>query len=55
MTTHPRTRRRIETEGVVLDSLVELHKPFGLTDYLALELHAITTLSDSGTIAEAVV
>ena len=52
VSTHPRTRRRIESEGVGLDSLVELHKPFNLSDYVSLELQAVATLSDSGTITE---
>lgn len=52
VTTHPRTRRRLESEQVVLESSVRLHKPFCLTDYVALELNAAATLSDSGTITE---
>jgi UDP-N-acetylglucosamine 2-epimerase (non-hydrolysing) len=52
MTTHPRTRKRIEQNGIKLPPLVELHKPFGLCDYVHLQMHAIATLSDSGTITE---
>ncbi len=52
VTTHPRTRKRIEEEHVRLPVLVEPHRPVGLTDYVRLEMGAIATLSDSGTITE---
>lgn len=52
LSTHPRTARRIAASGVRLDALVRQMKPFGYSDYVALQQDARAVLSDSGTITE---
>ena len=52
VSTHPRTRNMVEKRGVSFHPLVRTMKPMGLSDYLALQLHAKAVLSDSGTISE---
>jgi UDP-N-acetylglucosamine 2-epimerase len=52
VSTHPRTRKRLEQRAPAdLDGLA-FHEPFGLLDYVRLQTQARCTLSDSGTISE---
>jgi UDP-N-acetylglucosamine 2-epimerase (non-hydrolysing) len=52
VSTHPRTRRRIEAENAAFHPGVRLMKPLGFFDYVKLQMSARAVLSDSGTIAE---
>ncbi len=52
VSTHPRTRQQLAEANIEFSPLVEFHKPFGLSDYVRLELSAKAVLSDSGGITE---
>jgi UDP-N-acetylglucosamine 2-epimerase (non-hydrolysing) len=52
VSTHPRTRKMIDSKGIVLHKNIQLLKPLGFNDYNALQMNAKVVLSDSGTISE---
>lgn len=52
VSTHPRTRKRLEAQSEHLKSGLRFHPPFGFNDYIQLQQSAKLVLSDSGTISE---
>ncbi len=49
---HPRSKKRLEESGFVLDNRVIRHDPLGFIDYNALQINAFAVVSDSGTLPE---
>ncbi len=54
VSTHPRTRKRLLELGLdkASDPRILWHEPFGLSDYIALQVNSLLVVSDSGTIHE---
>jgi UDP-N-acetylglucosamine 2-epimerase (non-hydrolysing) len=52
VSTHPRTRKQIEANGISKDLNIIFHDPFNFTDYNHLQQNAYIVLSDSGSISE---
>ena len=52
VSTHPRTRKKIDAQNTVFHPSVRLLRPLGYNDYLRLQVKAKAVLSDSGTISE---
>ena len=52
VSTHPRTRKKLDTLDIKFNDLIQFMKPLGFNDYIKLQLNSKCVLSDSGTITE---
>lgn len=52
VSTHPRTRKKLERSNLHFSSLIEFMKPLSFADYIKLQMNAFCVISDSGTITE---
>jgi len=52
VSTHPRTRQRLQESGYRADGNVRFLDPFGFFDFVRLEKESACTLTDSGTVQE---
>ena len=52
VSTHPRTRNKLNDSEIETNALIQFMKPLGFSDYNALQKNSFAVLSDSGTISE---
>lgn len=52
VSTHPRTRKKLEQNNKKIDKKIQFLKPLGLFDYIKLQQNSFCVISDSGTITE---
>jgi UDP-N-acetylglucosamine 2-epimerase len=52
LSTHPRTKKRIDLMNIRFHPGIKILKPLGFFDYVKLEMNSTAVLSDSGTINE---
>ena len=49
---HPRSKKKIDNSGFILDKRIIKHEPLGFHDYNNLQMNAYVVISDSGTLPE---
>lgn len=52
VSTHPRTRKMLDSKKISVRQEIQFLKPLGFNDYNALQMKSYAVLSDSGTISE---